>query len=189
MIVRSALFALLAVSLVACSTVPDKPLQGYMLADMQSLQQQQNWRLEGRLAVSDERDSVSASIRWQHRPESDEIELIGPLSQGRVLLAVSADSVMIDEGDGRRVYSGRGDEVLAEQLGMEMPVYSLRYWVLGVNDPAQTYEERKGGFSQAGWLVMFREMQQVNAKWLPKKVTAEKNKTKIKLIVDQWDLS
>jgi outer membrane lipoprotein LolB len=189
MIVKRAVFGLLAISLVGCSTVPEKPVQEYMLAGMQHLQQQHNWRFEGRLAMVDERDSISASISWRHRPESDEIELSGPLAQGRVLVYVTADSVVIDSGDGRQVYPGRADEVMAEQLGVDMPVNALRYWVLGVNHPELAYVERTGGFSQNGWLVLFREMQRVNDEWLPKKVTAEKNKTKIKLIVDQWDLS
>lgn len=189
MAVRFAIFGLFVLLLMACSTLPEKPVQEYLLADMQHLQQQQSWRFEGRLAMSDERDSVSAAISWRHHPEGDEIELTGPLSQGRVLVLVSADEVVIDEGDGQRVYPGKVDEVVTAQLGVDMPVNALRYWVLGVNDPGQAYVEHTGGFSQNGWQVSFKEMQQVKAQWLPKKVTAEKNKTKIKLIVDQWDLS
>jgi len=189
MMFKAVVFGLLTIALTACSTVPEKPVQEYLLAGAQHLQQQQRWRFEGRLAMVDERDSISASISWRHRPEVDEIELSGPLAQGRVQVVVTPDSVVIDNGEGRRVYPGRADEVMAEQLGVDMPVNALRYWVLGVNQPEQAYVERTGGFFQNGWVVLFREMQRVDAEWLPKKVTAEKNKTKIKLIVDQWDLS
>lgn len=189
MMLKAVVFGVLAIGGVACSTVPQQPVQEYLLAGKQHLQQQQSWRFEGRLAMVDERDSISASISWRHRPEIDEIELSGPLAQGRLQVVVTADSVVIDNGEGRQVYSGRAEEVMAEQLGVDMPVDALRYWVLGVNQPEQEYVELTGGFSQNGWSVLFREMQRVDAEWLPKKVTAEKNKTKIKLIVDQWDLS
>lgn len=172
-----------------CSVVPEKPLDAYQLTAMRHLQQQRNWSLEGRLALVADKESVSVSIHWQHSERQDDIELIGPLAQGRVKISVTPEQVVVDDGEQRNVYYGRVDEVLAEQLGVDMPVSSLKYWVLGVNDPGQSYTEQPGGFYQGGWLVRYREMQSVNADLLPKKMTAEKDKARIKLIVDQWVLS
>ena len=180
----------LLVFLVGCSVTPEKsPLDNYPLAAMQYLQQQKSWSLEGRLALIDDKDSVSVSIIWQHDGSRDDIELVGPLAQGRLKILVTPDQVIVDDGDNRTVYSGQVEAVLYQQLGVDMPVNSLKFWVLGVNDPEQDYIEQPGGFYQAGWLVRYREMQDVGAQMLPKKVTAEKDKSRIKLIVDQWFLS
>ena len=173
----------------ACSVVPERRVEEYQLAAMQSLQQQKRWSLEGRLALTDEKDSVSVSIVWRHEENQDDIELVGPLAQGRVKIAVTVDQVVVDDGGNRKVFYGQPDEVVAEQLSVDMPVSALRFWVLGVNDPKHSFVEQPNGFYQDGWLIKYPEMQQSNAGSLPKKMTAQKNKTRIKLIVDQWDLS
>lgn len=178
------------VFLLGCSVTQEKsPLDHYPLAALQHLQQQKSWSLEGRLALVDEKDSVTVSIIWQHDNFRDVIELTGPLAQGHLKILVTPDQVVVDDGENRAVYSGQVESVLSQQLGVDMPVGSLKFWVLGVNDPDQQYIEQPGGFYQAGWLVRYREMQDVDGHLLPKKLTAEKDKSKIKLIVDQWVLS
>ncbi|MGZ4960538.1 MAG: lipoprotein insertase outer membrane protein LolB [Methylomonas sp.] len=179
----------LVCSLNACSFVSEKPIEGYQLAEKRHLQNQSSWNFQGRLAMVDEKESVSASISWRHQPQKDEIELVGPLAQGHIAILVTPGSVVVDDGDKRQEYAGTVDAIVAEQLGIDMPVNALKFWVLGVNDPRQSVVEQEGGFFQGGWLVRYREMQRVNAEWLPKKMTAEKDKTRIKLIVDQWNLS
>ncbi len=176
-------------ALSACSLTPEKSLQGYDLESMRHQRQKDVWYFEGRLAVVDERDSVTVSINWRHGAGLDRIELVGPLAQGRLLVQVTAGDVVIDDGEGRQQYQGSADLVLTEQLGVEVPVDALRYWVLGLVDPAQEFTVQTDGFYQGGWLVRFREMQAVGVDVMPKKMTVEKDKTRIKLIVDQWEFS
>lgn len=171
-----------------CALTPEVPLQDFHLADRQHLQQMQSWVFEGRLAVVDEKDSVSLSIVWRHLKDQDNIELAGPLAQGRTKITVLPGQVVIDDGENRNVFYGNPEQVFSAQLGVDMPVDSLKFWVLGVNEPEQSYVEQSGGFNQTGWAVRYKEMQRVSSETLPKKITAEKNKAKIKLIVDQWDL-
>ena len=155
---------------------------------MQHLQSQASWDFEGRVALSNEKDSISAAISWRHSVDKDEIELSGPLSQGKVTILVTVDKVLVDDGENPKEYSGQVDVVVGEQLGVDMPVSSLRYWVLGVNQPLQPVVEQESGFLQAGWQVGFKELQIVNSELLPRKINLEKNKTRIKLIIDQWHL-
>lgn len=172
-----------------CSVAPQIQSASFQLSEMQQLQQQKNWSLEGRLALANDKDSLSLSVSWQHDPLQDSLDLVGPLGQGRVKIIVTPDQVAVDDGENRKVFDGQADEIIREQLGVDLPIESLRYWVLGVNDPRKSFSEQPEGFYQAGWLVRFRELQSVNKRKLPKKMTAEKDKARIKLIVDQWVLS
>jgi outer membrane lipoprotein LolB len=172
-----------------CAVVSQKPLEQYDFSAMQHLQQQKKWSLEGRLALANDKESVSLSISWQHDPLQDDLDLVGPLGQGRVKIIVTQNQVVVDDGETRRVFDGKADLIISEQLGVDLPIQSLRYWVLGTNDPDQSFTEQPEGFYQAGWLVRYRELQDVSAERLPKKMTAEKDKSRIKLIVDQWVLS
>lgn len=182
-------YGVFAVVLSGCSLIAQKPAEGYQLLAMQHLQQQKYWSFDGRLALADDKDSVSLSISWRHDPLLDELDLVGPLGQGRVKISVTASQVLVDDGDSRKVFDGEANVIISEQLGVDLPIESLKYWVIGVSDPGLAFTEQPGGFYQAGWLVRYRELQNVNAEKLPKKMTAEKDKARIKLIVDQWILS
>jgi outer membrane lipoprotein LolB len=172
-----------------CSLLKEAPpLENYSLAAMQRYQQRDHWVLDGRLALVDEKNSLSVSINWRHDDARDDIELVGPLGQGRVKVVVTPGQVIVDDGEVRSVYTGRAERVLRDQLGVEIPVSSLKYWVQGVNDPEYGFSLESGGFYQDGWLVRYRELQQVDAQTLPRKMSAEKAAARIKLIVDQWTL-
>jgi outer membrane lipoprotein LolB len=187
---RFGFLVLMALLLNACSILPEKPAPDiYSLAQMQHLQNQKSWRLEGRLSLVNEKDSISAAINWRHQPENDQIELTGPLSQGRVVITVTPGGVKVDDGDTPHEYQGDVNTVVSLQLGVDMPVTALRFWVLGVNDPDWPVVEQVGGFDQQGWLIRYKEMQGSGSGLLPKKISAEKEKTRIKLIVDQWGMS
>lgn len=179
---------LLICLIAACAVVPEQQVEGYRLTVMRAVAPQKRWSFEGRLALINETDSVSGSVIWRHDEVHDDIELAGPLGQGRTRISVAAKRVVVDDGDNARVFYGEPDKIFAEQVGVGIPVDALKFWVLGVNDPEQAFIEQPGGFYQGGWLVTYREMQAVNARLLPKKIVAVKDKTRIKLIVDQWNL-
>lgn len=180
---------LAAVLLSGCANVEMRPGDGFQLASRQHLYNQKNWFFEGRLAVADKKDSLSANVSWRHSANSEEIMLSGPLSQGKVMISVQAGKVIVDDGDSKQEYTGDVETVFSQQLGMAMPVAALKFWVLGLVDPAQAWTGQADGFSQSGWQITYKEMQQTNNQWLPRKLNVENAQTKIKLIVDQWDLS
>ena len=186
----SKLGLLLAVLLLqsGCASLEEKPMLAYRLADMQQFQQDRPWQFEGRIALANEKESISASISWIHQLQRDDIELTGPLAQGRLAIAVLPDKVIIEDGDNRQEFQGAIESVFSEQLGVEVPVQALRYWILGVNDPHQAVVEQVDGFGQSGWTVKYKEMQAVGDLRLPRKIGVEKQLTKIKLIVDQWKI-
>lgn len=171
-----------------CSLFPSKPTEAYRLAKMQHLHNLEHWYLEGRLGLINPKDSISASLSWRHEQDADTLELVGPLAQGRVSISLSAGKVVIDDGDKPQEYHGDVDAVMFEQLGVDVPVAALKYWVLGTTDPRQAYSETANGFVQDGWVVSFAEMQSVDSEILPRKITAMKDRAKVKLVVDKWDV-
>ncbi|TPQ29200.1 lipoprotein insertase outer membrane protein LolB [Methylomonas sp. EFPC3] len=176
-------------ALSACSLVSESEVSVYRPFETHALQAHGRWAFSGRLAVADERESFSASVNWRHLGGRDDIELLGPLAQGRLAISVVDGAVTIDDGENRQEFYGSAEQVLSERLGVVMPVDSLRYWVFGILDPGLQGVELDAGFMQAGWRVTFRDVYKVASDSLPKKINIEKDRTKIKLIVDQWDLS
>lgn len=181
---------LVVLSLLAgCATLSEEPIHQYRQAEARAAQALDRWYFEGRLAFVDERESVSVSVNWRHSSQVDEIELSGPLAQGRVRISVGGDVVIIDDGETRRELQGDVDLMVEEGLGISLPVSALRFWVLGMSRPEFAVTEQPSGFFQLGWLVMFQEMFQVERVALPRKMSVQRDKTRIKLFVDRWDLS
>jgi outer membrane lipoprotein LolB len=172
-----------------CSTVPVEPEAHYSRLAREHLYQLEQWSFDGRLALTGKNDSWSASINWGHKPDDEKIKLSGPLGQGATVIQLTDGVVSIDHGDGQVQSSTQPEAFINQQLGMFVPVRSLRYWVVGLPEPTGAFVETPTGFRQAGWLVEYKQMQPVNAQSMPRKITITNEQVKLKLIIDQWVLN
>ncbi|MFU8788955.1 MAG: lipoprotein insertase outer membrane protein LolB [Methylobacter sp.] len=178
------LFALLS----ACSVAPVEPGMRYSRAAMDHLYGVERWSFEGRLALTGQADSWSASISWEHNPGSEKIKLSGPLGQGGVVISLAGNVVTLDRGGDDVQTSTQPEEFINQQLGMFVPVQSLRYWVVGLPEPSSAYKDTNDGFNQNGWLNEYKQMQAVNDGFMPHKMTVMNNQVKLKLVIDRWIL-
>ena len=179
-------FALL---LSACSTVPVEPEVHYSKIAREHLYKLEQWSFEGRLALTGKNDNWQANINWGHRPDDEKIKLSGPWGQGATVIQLTGDLVTIDRGDDQVQSSTRPQEFINQQLGMFVPVQSLRYWVIGLPEPTSAFVETATGFRQAGWFVEYKQMQSVDDQSMPRKITVTNEQVKLKLIIDQWVLN
>ncbi|MCX7097745.1 MAG: lipoprotein insertase outer membrane protein LolB [Methylococcales bacterium] len=172
----------------ACTSVPVE--QGHYSASARSQYYQLNrWAFEGRLALTGKNDSWSASIDWGHESESEKIKLAGPLGQGATVIQLTGEMVTLDRGDGRVLSSNQPEAFINQQLGMFVPVQSLRYWVIGLPEPTSGFIGTDEGFKQAGWVVGYQQMQAVGKQSMPRKLTVTNGQVKLKLIIDEWSLN
>lgn len=152
------------------------------------LQEWPRFELRGRVAVAAGEEGFTASLRWAQRAERSQIELDGPLGVG---------GLRLDLAHGRLA-----DEIvqadLERRLGFSLPVESLRYWMLGVPDPAYGAEERLAvglgrleSLEQQGWTVIFpayARVAGVNYE-LPQRIEATREGVRVRLLVDSWGAS
>ncbi|MCK4492888.1 MAG: outer membrane lipoprotein LolB [Methylococcales bacterium] len=172
-----------------CTTKITKPVDDkYSISPKNALYQLKKWSFKGRLAIHDHKESWSVSVEWTHTEKEDILKLSGPLGQTGGILIVSKDSIILDRGDGKTLHSTNINGFIEQQLGMKIPVQSLRYWVLGLVHPAHKFTALADGFTQNNWIIQYSQMQQSNQQWLPRKLKAFQNKTRLKLIIDQWNL-
>ena len=185
---KSIVLLMLTALLVSCADAPVKPTSPFQLSGRDYLYAKASWSFAGRMAVSDNNDSFSASIAWEHRGRQDKLELAGLFGQGRTLIELTDNGVVIDNGDERLQYSGNADEVISRKVGVDIPVSALKYWVLGLVEPEADYNELGNGFVQSGWNVMYLQMQAVGGDDMPRKIRVEQDDVKLKLIINNWDL-
>lgn len=168
--------------------IPEKPELPYTGVTSKSLSNLKRWAFDGRVAVSDANDSWSASISWRHDVDAELIKLSGPLGQGGAIISLNADAVSIDRGNGRIESSNDPEIFVSQQLGVFVPVRSLRYWVLGQPEPVADTEPAASGFRQSGWTIEYTQMQTVGQESMPRKMAVMNPHIKLKLVIDEWDL-
>lgn len=174
--------------LASCATISDRPGSGQEFKQRDALYGMTAWEFTGRLALTSGQDSWSASISWRHNPTMETIKLAGPLGQGATVIELTDGMVKIDKGGGDVEVSEQPEALVSQKLGMFVPLRSLAYWVLGLVRPGQDSQQMEQGFLQDGWYVDFREVQEVGVYQMPRKMTVMKDKIKLKLIIDHWEL-
>ncbi len=179
---------LVILSLQGCADIPIQSGEPYQLREREPLYQLANWAFEGRLSVSDNKESLSASIEWIHAPHQDEIKLSGPLGQGAVIITLRDKRIVLDRGSDKIESSEDAHLFIEQQLGISIPMDALRYWVLGLPQPAIERQTLFDGFEQQKWRVHYLQMQKLAQGWLPRKLHVEHEEIKLKLVIDNWSL-
>ena len=187
--IKQSFVGLLVLLISGCSSVPIESEGRYETQSRESLYKLEQWAFEGRVAITGKKEAWQANINWTHATNEEKIKLAGPLGQGATFIQLTGNSVTIDRGDNKPLRSTQPELFINQQLGLFVPVQSLRYWVVGLPEPNSRYSLISSGFTQAGWLIDYKQMHSVNARPMPYKITISNEQLKLKLIIDQWVLN
>lgn len=151
--------------------------------------------LSGRVAVSNEVESWQASLLWRQQGEHFEATMIGPLGQGSVRLTGIPGAARMDLPDGKVVLGTSANELLARQLGWQVPADALPFWVRGVPEPdtpasdmALNEQARLAKLEQGDWRIEYRRYGTAAGVDLPTKVFLENDTWRVRVAVDEWTL-
>ena len=112
------------------ATVGDRQLRVGEISD---------WALHGRLALSNGRDGGSGQLTWRQGLQEAELRFIGALGRGSWRLQVTAEQAELETAESGLLRAPDVGSLVRDHLGWEIPVDSMRYWVVGMRDP-----ERRG---------------------------------------------
>ncbi len=192
MIRRVALAVALA-ALAACHTLP--PPAAIPSAETRALLVSVgDWRARGRVAVRAAAEGFSASFDWREAGGAGEIDVRGPLGAGSAHITRSATAVRIETGSRPPLEIAAPfdslESELAMRLGFPLPIEPLRFWLLGVPDPAAPSVATATGFTQAGWTVTLSDFSPVAAAPapLPGRLTLSRSGTEIRVLVSSWQV-
>jgi outer membrane lipoprotein LolB len=193
---KSAFLVLLsAILLSACARLPlqlpaDEPWKARNLA----LSGLRNWHITGRIGITNAQDGWHASLQWTQQERIYSIDLLGPWGQGRVHIEGGAQLVSVRTADGHIHTAADPEQLLAETVGVRIPLDGLRYWVLGVPDPqrpSQLQGDEQGRLTrleQDGWLIEYPRYTTVSGLDLPALIRARHDDWQIRIAIRNWDL-
>jgi outer membrane lipoprotein LolB len=185
--------------LAACVTPPRAPATVTLDADAQRafLQQLQAFELSGRIAGAVGKEGFSAQLDLAQRGQRARLGLRSPLGFGSATVEIDGREVQFRSSRGESLSGPAALQALQARLGFEPPLASLRYWLLGVPDPAapagapQSLEEGQS-FEQDGWRITTRETLPTQAApgrlELPRRVTLERAPVRLRVLIERWKL-
>ncbi len=154
------------------------------------------WQVNGRLLVRIPGDAETVNVKWQNQQADYNIRLSGPLGMGATMIYGKPGEVRMEQGGEEPVVARSAEDLLYTQLGREIPISDLGFWVRGLPAPfpkAQQMNIAQEGMlehlEQAGWDIHYEKYMAVDSWNMPKKITAVRDDLKLTLVVSKWTLS
>lgn len=152
-----------------------------------------DFRLRGKIAVRGPGDAFSASFDWIQTGEAFDIELWGPLGQGRVRLRGDGRRLAVRDARGTTTSGISTEPFMASALGWSVPISALPFWVRGRYDPGSPVAERRraadgtlASFQQLGWTVEVSRWGESALGPVPGRVVAVQRERRIVIVCKEW---
>lgn len=189
-----AVLTLLALAACAPQPVVTKPDRAATwVAHRAQLSGLRDWELRGRIAVKLEQDAFSATLHWRQAADAYNLRVIAPLGRGTFELSGDADGVELRTADNRVFRADNPEALLQENLGWQLPVSGLRWWVRGLPRPGVAttrLDVSEAGWltalTQDGWAVQYEEQRAEGEVMLPGKLSLENGPVRVRLAVTVW---
>lgn len=187
------LAALAILELAGCVTAPSRPVRIVPWAERLSrLAALDPFELTGRVAVAAGRQGFDARLTWRQSGERSTIDLNGPFGIGGVHVVSDGASLDVETSRGRSLTPAEARAQLTAKLGFEPPIGSLRYWLLGIPDPAGASsrsldpEQRLTALRQYGWQIEYLAYVDAGGFSLPQRMALTRGDVRVRLFIDHW---
>lgn len=155
-----------------------------------------SWELSGRIGVKSEQGGGQGNLEWVQGNDDARLRVSGPFGAGAWELRWNEREAVLSDGKGEVALEYTGpdalDRLLTANVGWEFPAGQTRYWVLGLAAPgsrSRLFYSDDGwleGLEQDGWTVDYARFSERSGYWMPRKVTVQNDRARLRLVVDRW---
>ena len=157
------------------------------------LQELDSWELRGRVNVRYDNESHTPRINWLQQNVEYHIRLWGTFNAGNTLIVGRPGYVSL-ENDGETVDASSPEELILRQMGYELPISQLNYWIKGLPSPDSGFRlsfnelNQLTTIEQADWTINLSDMRQYGQVSLPRRVelTRPRNDIRLRFIGLNW---
>ena len=192
---RTATGLLLATALLsACAAIaPPAEENSDWARQRDQLQDLDSWELSGRVNVRYDNESHTPRIIWLQQNVEYHIRLWGTFNAGNTLIVGRPGYVSL-ENDGETVDASSPEELILRQMGYELPISQLNYWIKGLPSPDSGFQltfnelNQLTTIEQADWTINLSDMRQYGQISLPRRVelTRPRNDIRLRFIGLNW---
>lgn len=180
----------------ACgSLAPPAEINSDWVKQRTALEELDSWQLRGRVNVRYNGESNTPRIQWMQQNIEYHIRLWGTFNAGNTVIVGRPGYVTLEQG-GDVLSASSSEELILQQLGYELPVSYLEYWVKGIPAPSSqpdlTFNELNQLITlvQDGWTINYSDPRQYGDLSLPRRVevTRPQNDIRLRFIGLNWQL-
>ena len=183
---------LLGVCLSACHSVPkqEKQYDSWRL-HQQSVAEVCQWSIDGKFSFHKDKTTLG-SFSWQQNKDDYTLQFVGPLSVGSAHIHGNAHEVRFQQKGGEALVGDSPEALLRDQMGWDIPLAPLRYWVKGQVVPGEhaqvLWDKRQHlrDIKQMGWEVVLADYIESKGKSLPTRLTLKREGLWVKLVIKTW---
>ncbi|WP_277964502.1 lipoprotein insertase outer membrane protein LolB [Pseudomonas sp. RIT-To-2] len=156
------------------------------------LTQLDGWQIDGKVGIRAPKDSGSGTLFWLQRQDYYDIRLSGPLGRGAARLTGRPGQVVLEVANQGRYEATSPEQLLGEQLGWDLPVSHLVWWVRGLPAPDTKSkltldgDSRLASLEQDGWSVEYLSYTEQNGYALPDRIKLHGRDLDVTLVVKSW---
>ncbi len=150
------------------------------------------WEFAGRIGVSAGDEGFNGQLRWRQDGVVFRARINGPLGVGTVFINGDRRKISVTDRNGVVTELHDTEVELRQMYGWTIPVTSLRFWALGIPDPASPAETEFGEdgqlskLRQQDWEVDITQYGKGGGQLMPRRLTAVNDDVKVRLVIDNW---
>ena len=150
------------------------------------------WEFAGRIGVSAGDEGFNGQLRWRQDGVVFRARISGPIGVGTMFVNGDRRELTLTDRNGVVTELQDAEVELRQMYGWTIPVTSLRFWALGIPDPASPAETEFGDdgqltkLRQRNWLVDFTKYGDGGGQSLPRRLSAVNADVKVRLVIDNW---
>ncbi len=150
------------------------------------------WQISGKVGIRAPQDSGSGTLFWLQRQDYYDIRLSGPLGRGAARLTGRPGTILLEVANQGRYQAATPEQLMQEQLGLNLPVSHLLWWIRGLPSPDSKSrlnldaDSRLAQLSQDGWQVEYLRYAEQNGFWLPERIKLTGFDLQVTLVIKDW---
>ncbi|WP_079200838.1 lipoprotein insertase outer membrane protein LolB [Pseudomonas sp. CC6-YY-74] len=150
------------------------------------------WQISGKVGIRAPQDSGSGTLFWLQRQDYYDIRLSGPLGRGAARLTGRPGDLQLEVANQGRYQAASPEQLLQQQLGLNLPVSHLLWWIRGLPAPDSKSrltldrDSRLAHLSQDGWQVEYLRYTEQDGYWLPERLKLSGHDLQVTLVIKDW---
>ena len=149
-----------------------------------------DWEFNGRIGVSAGNEGFNGKLRYSQNDDDFRLTVSGPLGFGSVRIAGDSRRVTVTDKDGKETVLQDPEFDLRAMYGWTIPVTSLRYWALGIPDPAVPADTefnedgQLASLKQGSWFIKFAQYRDGGGQPMQRRLAAVAGDNTVRLVID-----
>ena len=155
----------------------------------------QNWQADGKMALRGADGAESSNITWQQEHNHTRVKLSGSMGLSATTIYSDGSFLEVNRAGEISRYDISSPESIIRDIGWDLPLQSLPYWLKGLPSPLAEAGEltlERGlltRLQQSGWLIHYENYAQFGLYVLPKRLEMERGTTRLRLIIRNWTIA